>query len=157
VKFIANQKVKKLISLILILFIFTSCTKSTLYTPSNDDFKLSYSLSNQAPSIGDEIQVTAILENLTNNDFYIDGDNPVSHITIVNLDDPNSMDVIVGTGLSMVFKSHQKLTEIKKLKIEKLGKYSISATSRFVVRRTTNILETTFELKTEPTIFDIIK
>jgi hypothetical protein len=148
---------KNLISLILILLITSSCTSNELYAPSDTDFKLTYTISNPTPKIGDEVVVTATLENLTNNDFTFNGDSPVSHISIVNLDDPNSMDIIVGTGLSIVFKSHQKLTENKKLKIEKPGKYTISATSRFVIRRTSNILETTFNLKTEPTSFDIIK
>jgi hypothetical protein len=146
---------KNLIPLILILLIISSCTSNELYTPSDTDFKLTYTISNPTPKIGDEVAVIATLENLTNNDFAFDGDNPVSHISIVNLDDPNSMDVIAGTGLSAVFKSHQKLTESKMLKIEKPGRYSISATSRFVIKKTSNILETTFKLKTEPSILEI--
>jgi hypothetical protein len=101
---------KKVILLLLILIVITSCS-AKVYIPIDDDFKLSYIVSNQAPKIGDEIEVTATLENLSNNDLNFDGDS--LHISFVNLDD--SLDVYAGTGLLMNFKAHQKHSETSNL------------------------------------------
>jgi hypothetical protein len=144
---------KKIIIFLLILIVTASCSK--LYIPVDDDFKLSYIVSNQTPKIGDEIEVSATLENLSNSDFNFDGDS--LHITIVNIDDPNSLDAFAGTGLLMNFKAHQKHSETRKFLIEKPGKYSISAISRFVIKNTAKIPASTFELKTDPTIFEVAK
>jgi hypothetical protein len=142
---------KKVILLLLILIVTTSCQK--LYIPIDDDFKLSYIVSNQTPNIGDEIEVTATLENLSNSDFNFDGDS--LHISFVNLDD--SLDAYAGTGLLMNFKSHQKHSETRKILIEKPGKYSISATSQFVIKNTSKIPDSTFKLKTDPTLIEVTK
>jgi hypothetical protein len=43
------------------------------------------------------------------------------------------------------------------LNFEKPGKYSVSATSNFVIKNTSKIPASTFHLKTDPTLFEVTK
>lgn len=150
---------KKLFSvavLFLLIFTLTSCTKKT-FIPLENNFKLTYKLSNPVPKLGDEIEVTSILENTSYSDFYFSGSNPMSEILIYKLNDPNFTDVIVGTGLGTTFKGHEKHLETKKLLIDKPGKYKITINSRFTINMigSNNQGYAEYNLKTEPIEFEI--
>jgi hypothetical protein len=140
-----------LFSIILII----GCNNKTDKTefPKDTDFKLSYTLSNQTPKLGEQIEINALLGNLSNNNVILEAD------PMINIDffkPGETEDVIrVGVGMTHDIKAQSSYKESKKVLFDKIGKYKINITSNFIISGDPHNPSIIFNYKTEPTIIDI--
>jgi hypothetical protein len=146
IKIRMERIMKKIALLIAIIALFISgCGKETL----KDNFKLTYSLSNTKPKLGDEIEIKAVLQNISKLDYSLAAGFPLIEIyvfkPVTTTGGPD--EVVGGVGKFYIIKSLQSESESKKFVFDKVGKYIISISSRIRDTEATKFEIISFELK----------
>ncbi|PZE20318.1 hypothetical protein [Paenibacillus xerothermodurans] len=135
------------------LFQHEEPTKQSAPSNETEDFSASISVADQLKS-HEEFIVEATLKNLTNNGFTIQHAAKVFYVTI-----KDSNGKVVNTfvmpevGIVRNFQANQVITEQYACKLEKPGRYEVSATARFAIVEGDN---RDYEVTTNKATIDVV-
>ena len=123
------KKLKLLVFVLLLAAAFSACGNKFVF-PKDSDFSLNATPSKTNLSIGEELSVKAIFQNLTDNKFTTNSKSGFIFINVVELNTPEN--VIEGSDCVVEIQPKQSITEeASAFKLDKAGNYKVYAISNF--------------------------
>jgi hypothetical protein len=149
------KKILLLILGILTVYSLTGCSKPFVF-PTESDFSLVANVSKTNPMIGEEIEVAAEFQNLSDSSYKTTSGNDLIDVKVFDLiENPEKLSIDTGPVQSSEMKAKQEIKKSHTVKFDKAGMYEIQVVADFQISNNKTDEQKNFRLKVEPIIIEV--